>query len=65
MRDNIVPEIIKKKLKKEDAVVHLLKRSFSLNVSFFSVHFKRHHFLRENVPEDRVKSRKCGTCLEN
>ena len=21
--------------------------------------------LRENVPEDRVKSRKCGTCLEN
>ena len=21
--------------------------------------------LRENVPEDRVKSRKCGTCLKN
>ena len=21
--------------------------------------------LRENVPNDRVKSRKCGTCLKN
>ena len=26
---------------------------------------KKLYLLRENVPEDRVKSQKCGTCLKN
>ena len=37
-----------------------LHLSLNMNCDLFSL-FK----LRENVPEDRVKSRKCGTCLKN
>ena len=38
------------------------KRSVASSVSALRV--TQSHNLRENVPEDRVKSRKCGTCLK-
>ena len=38
---------------------------YQLKATIFSRPSCKEEKLRENVPEDRVKSQKCGTCLKN